>query len=328
MKSRSRGGSRIGPGLVLFLLAPFIGEFLPGSNSVLDFVLQPAASVFVYFIFAALYGCGAIVVRELVCKWNKGWISTILLGLGYAILEEGIVVQSFSNPAWGGLSVPATYGRLWGINWPWVENIMIFHALISISLSIVVVALLFPGHRRERYTSDRTLLLCFSGLIFSVVVGGVLYPYWSGFLYYSCAFAAIAVLGYFAKKAPRTIAPKRVVELPSWAFTVFGFVMAFVFYDVQYALPSVVSAPILMITTALLAVSGFAFLFYSRSRDGVVWMQFSLVLGVVLYFVVWVSSFRPVSAPNSIIELVLIIYLGLKIRGTRPEAEAVQRATA
>ncbi len=322
---RSSIKSRIlSPGVVLFLLSPFIGEFLPGSQTVLNFIAQPLPQVLVYLVLAAFYGSGALIVRELVLKWRKGWISIALLGLAYGILEEGLVAQSFSNPAWQGLSVPASYGRFLGVNWPWIENIIIYHALVSISLSILLVSLLFPGHNRERYTSGRTLSLCFVLLGFSVVLGESMYPYWSGALYYAAAVASILVLVFLARKAPPQATPRRIIVVPSWVFAVVALAATFLFYEIQYTLPRVAPPLITILTSASLVALVFSFLFFSRSKDGDAWLQYSLALGVVSYYAVWVPAFRPISAPNSLFDLVLIVYVGLRMRSRAAPERALR----
>jgi len=84
---------KIKPALVLFLTAPIFGELFSGSSPLNEF-LNPIT----FTILSLLYGCGATLVRELVIRWQKGWISIFLLGAAYGIYEEGIMVQSFFDP--------------------------------------------------------------------------------------------------------------------------------------------------------------------------------------------------------------------------------------
>jgi len=58
---------RISPAVVLFVLAPAVGELLSGSSPPVEFF-----NPFTFFLLAALYGGGAILVRELVFKWRMG----------------------------------------------------------------------------------------------------------------------------------------------------------------------------------------------------------------------------------------------------------------
>lgn len=91
-------------------------------------------------------------------------------------------------------------------------------------------------------------------------------------------------------------------------------VATFLFYEIQYTLPPMVPPLITILTSAPSLALVCSFLFFSRSKDGDAWMQYSLALGVVSYYVVWVPAFRPISAPNSLFDLVLIVNVGLRMR--------------
>jgi len=71
------------PVLILFLLAPTIGELLSGSAPPVEFF-----NPFGFVILVSLYGSGALIVRELKIRWKKGIGSILLLGAAYSILEE------------------------------------------------------------------------------------------------------------------------------------------------------------------------------------------------------------------------------------------------
>ena len=57
-----------GPALMLFVLAPLVGELLSGSMPPVEW-LNPVGVVLVL----VLYGGGAILIRELTFRWGKGW---------------------------------------------------------------------------------------------------------------------------------------------------------------------------------------------------------------------------------------------------------------
>jgi len=97
---------KIPPALVLFFLAPAIGELLSGSTPPVEF-FKP----FSLFLLSALYGSGALLSRELALRWGKRWPTILALGLAYGIIEEGLMVKSFFDPAWIDLGVLGVYGR-------------------------------------------------------------------------------------------------------------------------------------------------------------------------------------------------------------------------
>jgi hypothetical protein len=99
------------PALVLFFLAPAIGELLSGSSPPLEF-FNPISLLFL----SSLYGGGAIVVRELKVFWKKDFRAIILLGAAYGILEEGLLVKSFFDPNWVDLGILGVYGRWLDVN--------------------------------------------------------------------------------------------------------------------------------------------------------------------------------------------------------------------
>ena len=132
--------------IMLLLLAPIVGELLSGSTPPVEFI-NPIGLLFL----VALCGCGALFIRELVHRWHKGWLSVILLGMAYGIFEEGIVVRSFFDPAWPDLGILAEYGRWMGVNWVWIAVLIIFHALVSITIPILLVELVFPSVRDESW---------------------------------------------------------------------------------------------------------------------------------------------------------------------------------
>ncbi|NDJ78984.1 MAG: hypothetical protein GYB65_22260 [Chloroflexi bacterium] len=136
----------------LLLLAPMSGEMLSGSMPPLEF-FNPFAVV----MLMIFYGSGALIIREFVRRWGKGLPSIWLLGLAYGIYEEGVVVRSFFDPAWGALDFLAEYGRWIGVNWIWTFGLTLFHATVSITIPIVLVELMYPAHRDQLWLTRRGL---------------------------------------------------------------------------------------------------------------------------------------------------------------------------
>jgi len=132
-------GFGVPPWLALVLLAPVIGELLSGSAPPAEF-FQP----FGLTIMVALYGCGALVCRELKTRWRKGVGTLVLLGCGYGVLEEALMVASFYNPRWMDLGVLAGFGRALGVNWVWAVELTMYHALFSVTTPVLLVELAYP----------------------------------------------------------------------------------------------------------------------------------------------------------------------------------------
>ena len=142
----------ISPALVLLLLAPAIGELLSGSS--------PPTEYFTPFgltILTALYGGGALLVREIKIRWKKGVGSLLLLGASYAVIEEGVMVASWFNPNWPDLGMMGVFGRWLGVNWVWAVDLTIYHAIVSITVPILLVELAYPERRGEPWLKGRWL---------------------------------------------------------------------------------------------------------------------------------------------------------------------------
>src|SRR5689334_9564772 len=83
---------RVAPALGLFLLAPFVGEFLLGNLTLGELGLG--------ILLAPLYGCGALLVREVARRTGRGWPTMVLLAAAYALIEEGPVDQLLWNDSY------------------------------------------------------------------------------------------------------------------------------------------------------------------------------------------------------------------------------------
>ncbi|UCH42534.1 MAG: hypothetical protein JSW16_06915, partial [Dehalococcoidales bacterium] len=129
---------RVWPPVVLFFLAPAVGELLSGSAPPSEFF-----SPFGLTVLTVLYGGGAILVRELTIRWRKGWMSLLILGAAYGIIEEGLLVKSFFDPGWQDIGILGSYGRWAGVNWVWSLELTIYHAVISICIPILLTELMF-----------------------------------------------------------------------------------------------------------------------------------------------------------------------------------------
>jgi hypothetical protein len=85
---------RAAPVLALLLLAPWVGEFLLGNI----FVRRLPGLL----ILVLLYGCGALLIREVTLRTGRRWPTILLLGAAYGVAEAGIVDQAIFNPSFEG----------------------------------------------------------------------------------------------------------------------------------------------------------------------------------------------------------------------------------
>jgi hypothetical protein len=211
-------GQKIPPALVLWIVAPIFGELFSGSSPLNEYI-NPVT----FLTLGLLYGSGAIICRELVIRWNRGWVSLLLLGFAYGIYEEGLLVQSFFDPGWQDLGVLATYGRVAGVNWVWTEHLTIFHALISICASVAFVEILFPERRRESWVHGFWWVANWIGFIGIYVIWEVMTTYDPG-LWKIVSILTIALLVLLARVIPKPATPEpSPPKARPWRYFLIGF---------------------------------------------------------------------------------------------------------
>jgi hypothetical protein len=127
------------PVLVLFVLSPLVAEVLFGATTL--------SRIGGLLVVTPLYGGGAVLIRELARRRGPGWGRIVLLGAAYAIVEEGLAIQSLFNPAL--FNAGSLGGRWLGINWVWSEWTLGYHVVYSIAIPILLAELLFPARRAE-----------------------------------------------------------------------------------------------------------------------------------------------------------------------------------
>jgi hypothetical protein len=128
------------PVACLLFLSPLIGEYLLGS--------LPASMITILPLMMAMYGAGAILIREAVRQTGGGWASIVLLATAYGLFEEGFVTQSLFNPNYLHLRL-LDFGFLpsLGTALPWAIFVISIHAIWSITVPIALVESAFPLQR-------------------------------------------------------------------------------------------------------------------------------------------------------------------------------------
>ena len=263
---------RYTPVIVLAVLATFVGEVLLGATT-----LSRLGGL---LVVTPLYGGGAVLIRELARRRVSGWGRIALLGAAYAIVEEGLAIQSLFNPDLFNAGILG--GRALGVNWVWTEWTVGYHIVWSIIIPILLTELLFPARRAEPWLG-RT----------GVAVAGVVY-----------ALGALAIAAIFRLVImPDFRAP--VVLLAGAALLVIGLVALALGWPVRpAALPSsspVRDAPaawLVGLVTFLAAVAWFALLGLPDAlRAGALVLvpmlaEVALVAGVVALLRRWSAAGR------------------------------------
>ncbi len=197
------------PIFCLFLLTPGIPEYLSSSSPLNALVLNPAQFAFQLAANTALYLPGALLVREAMVRWRKGWGSVLLLGGAYGILEEGIALSTLYNPNAGPVGQLGFYGHWLGVSWVWAAGILLVHAVYSIALPIMLLGLALPQTKGRSLVGRRGLgtAICVLGAdvvgLSALITFGM--HFWMGWPVFAGSWLAMAALVLAAKKAPAAL---------------------------------------------------------------------------------------------------------------------------
>lgn len=212
---------RAHPILCLALLTPGIPEYLSGSSSLADLVLNPAWFFLAIAINVGQYTSGALLIREAALRWGKGWGSIFLLAGAYGVTEEGLGDNTLFNPK-GASGVLGVYGHFLGVNWVWSCGVLAYHVIFSIGLPILLLGLALPETRGRSLLSRRGIVVCFAALAGSTalettIVWGV-YHFWMGTPILVGALLTVVLLSWAAYRAPQDLwAPRSALPMLSSA---------------------------------------------------------------------------------------------------------------
>lgn len=166
---QTRRKRRLGPVFGLLVLAPFVGEFLLGNLA--------ASELWLGVLLAPLYGCGALLVREL-GRRSGGWPSMLLLAAAYALIEEGPVDQLLWNDSYAGHDylhgdsfLPAL-----GMSVELTLTILALHTIWSICVPIAIVETFVPGRRDTAWLGRSGLTVVGAGYAL-----GALLVFWGNY---------------------------------------------------------------------------------------------------------------------------------------------------
>ncbi len=205
------------PLLCLLILTPGIPEYLSGSSNMSILVLNPPVFFLLLAANLALYGPGAILIREAKIRWNKGWASVFLMGAAYGIVEEGLALRTLFNPTSSVVGNLGVYGHWLGVNWVWTVGLVIFHSVFSIGLPIFIFGLAFPDLKSKSFVSTRGIQISILTLAIDSVLLSVVVNYWPaeiwGLILLSSIVVALLVIA--AKKLPANFL-KSVRAEPRW----------------------------------------------------------------------------------------------------------------
>ncbi|MEU6586075.1 hypothetical protein [Nocardia sp. NPDC046763] len=286
------------PALGLLVLAPLVGEYLLGNIAI------DALPMIVGII--PLYGGGALLIREVARRWRLGWPGIILLGLAYAVIEEGLLTRSLFNPDYVGLRL-LDYGFIpaLGIGAYWTVFVLAIHGVWSIAVPISIVE---AGSRRPDTPWLGKVGLTVSAVLF--LLGGAvpalaspaIYPLSAAQITWTLiTVVALIIAAFLSVRFRRPLLP----ATPAGPWTVFAItiaaglafwlpsLLALVGIELESIVPAWITVGFYL---ALYATMALLILRWSRCTGWGPWHRFALgTAGVVTY--AWHGFFQPPSFP-------------------------------
>lgn len=232
--------------IFLLLISPSIAELLSSSSPPIEF-FNPIS--FVYLV--SFYGFGALIIRWIRIKFRLDYSSILYMGFAYGVVEEGIAVKSFFNPAWPDLGILAWYGRLFGVNWIWMIGLIVYHGIVSIFIPIALTDTLFPEIKDDPLIHSRKgIAMVFIVFMFDVAIFNLLAMgnYILDIKYYILCISLIALFPIIAFKHAASPVYIPYKSLTAW---IIGFTWMLLFFIIYYTLPTLISQPLI---TALLGI--------------------------------------------------------------------------
>lgn len=161
--------------LSLLVLAPICAEYLSAYD---DSTGHPATLLGNLLIFIPLYGCSALLIREVARRARLGWTGILLLATAFGFIEAGLIDQSLFSPDYRGLEGwETTYAAtLIGPLGMSAVNLLGFvggHVMLSICGPIALVEAWRPGRATEPWL--RTPGLVITALAYAVGSAFVLF---------------------------------------------------------------------------------------------------------------------------------------------------------
>jgi hypothetical protein len=258
----------------LLLLAPITGELLTASSPPITFFTP-----FSLFILIGLYGCGALLVREYTRRWGRGWVCIVLLGAAYGIIEEGLTAKSFFDPSWMDLGILGLYGRWLDVNWVWSQGLTIYHAIVSITVPIILTQLTFPASSEARWLGRKAFFAAHAWFIAIVILGFTLITnFHPNVIQVIGCIIAVFILAYVAKNRSPMMGNTNASTIGAkWLYLLSLLMMVTFFPLIYWVGPYIVPYPFILFVIGIVACALYG---KAYSRWGNKRMSDSQLLGV------------------------------------------------
>lgn len=223
---------RMGPVFTLLLLSPFVAELLSGATR--------ASVIYVLIPEVMTWGCGALIIREIVRRWQGGRTSLLLLAPAIAIAEEIIIQQTSLAPlVW--VHTTRIYGRFLGVNWVWFLAMVVYETVLVVLVPVELTELAFPSGRSKPWLRNRGLLIATVVFLAGAFLAWFAWvknyrtrilhlpPYRPPAAYIVLGLGAIGVLAFAAYRKRRSASARKpgTGRLSPWLIGIGAFILAY-----------------------------------------------------------------------------------------------------
>jgi hypothetical protein len=129
----------ISAAITLILMATILPEMLSG-NTPAHVLFTPAPFLF----FFVAYGLTVLLIREFAVRHGIGLAGLFLIGLGYGLINEGLLAKTVFRDTGVPVDVFDGYGFAAGVHWAWSAFILPWHAVASVMLPISFAYMVRP----------------------------------------------------------------------------------------------------------------------------------------------------------------------------------------
>jgi hypothetical protein len=116
------------------------------------------------------------------------------------------MIASFQNPGHPDLGALGTFGRWLGVNWIWATELTIYHAIVSITVPILLTEYIYPQQKTEQWLTGRWKTIVPTLFTLDVAIGFLLFTQFNNFIPpipgYTLFIAATLALAYAAHRLP------------------------------------------------------------------------------------------------------------------------------
>jgi hypothetical protein len=154
MNDEPRVAKSVSLTVLLFGLVPLLNaEILTGSTSIDALLANPVLILVSLPLVMITYAIPLAILCDLAARFRFGLRTIFLSGLIYGIINEGVFAKTLVAPYWPGVQFGDI--RFLGLNILWLPNILIFHAVVSTTVTILVIRSIWPERVSRSFLERR-----------------------------------------------------------------------------------------------------------------------------------------------------------------------------